>query len=206
MWLAIDTAMAGLSVALIDAGRVVASEHSVLGRGHAEKIVPVVASVIDGAGGITPDCIVVNIGPGSFTGLRIGIAAARALGLAWDIPVHGMTATALIAAQAFAQSPGLVRVAAVLDAGRGQLYLQIFEAEGLTANGPVEALTPAQVQDRLRGMACSGPGVEHLPLGDTQIIHRAWPQARDAWLLPASARRLQPSPLYVRAPDAVAHR
>ena len=70
------------------------------------------------------NCMLVDIGPGSFTGIRIGIAAARALGVAWGVPVLGFSGTGLVAAAAFAADPALAQVAAVIDAGRGQRFVE----------------------------------------------------------------------------------
>jgi tRNA threonylcarbamoyl adenosine modification protein YeaZ len=162
-------------------------------------VVPVVARVMAAAGVAQPDAILVDIGPGSFTGLRIGIAAARALGLGWDVPVDGMSATALVAAQALVRAPDLARVTAVLDAGRGQVYLQTFDT-ALVAQGVVTAHAPADAAALLAGAAVAGPAAALLGTGT--VIHTDWPSARDAALLPPAARALGVSPLYVRAPDA----
>jgi tRNA threonylcarbamoyl adenosine modification protein YeaZ len=197
--LVIDTALAGLSVALLDGDRCLAAHHELIGRGHAEAVVPVVAAVLAAAGLDQPDAILVDIGPGSFTGLRIGIAAARALGLAWDVGVNGISATALVAAHAFAVAPDLAAVTAVLDAGRGQVYAQRFNA-ALVAQDAVTALSPADAAALLAGQSIAGPAAEQL--GSGTVIHTDWPRAADAALLPAAARALGVSPLYVRAPDA----
>jgi tRNA threonylcarbamoyl adenosine modification protein YeaZ len=200
MLLCMDTALAGLSVALCDGDTVVAEHHVLIGRGHAESVIPVVADVMARAGIVAPDAIVVDVGPGSFTGLRIGIAAARALGLAWGVPVHGMRATDLVAAAAFAASPDCERLAVVLDAGRGQLYVQHFERGG--AGGDIVALSPADATRACAGIAVAGPGASML--ANARILAESWPRAADARLLTPAARALPPAPLYVRAPDAVA--
>jgi tRNA threonylcarbamoyl adenosine modification protein YeaZ len=180
--------------------RVVAAHHELIGRGHAESVIPVVARVLADAAVAQPQAILVDIGPGSFTGLRIGIAAARALGLAWNVPVDGISATALVAAHAFAIVPELTRVTAVLDAGRGQVYVQSFDA-ALVALGDVVALSPADAAVLLAGQPVAGPAAAQLGTG--QLIHTDWPRAADAALLPPAARTLGVSPLYVRAPDAM---
>ncbi|WP_156256567.1 tRNA (adenosine(37)-N6)-threonylcarbamoyltransferase complex dimerization subunit type 1 TsaB [Sandarakinorhabdus oryzae] len=115
--LALSTSSPALSIALVDGRQVLARHHELIGRGHAEALVPAIADLLAGR---RADAIIVDIGPGSYTGIRIGIAAARALGLAWGVPVHGVSACALVAAQAFAADPALEAVLALIDAGRGQ--------------------------------------------------------------------------------------
>ncbi|WP_369426572.1 tRNA (adenosine(37)-N6)-threonylcarbamoyltransferase complex dimerization subunit type 1 TsaB [Glacieibacterium megasporae] len=196
MLLVIETAFA-LSVALLDDDRIVAEEHREVGRGHAEALMPAVAAVV-GNSRVTE--IVVDIGPGSFTGLRIGIAAARALGLAWGVPVTGVGSLSLIAAAAFAADPSLAAVTAVADAGRGQVYWQSsdrdFAETGEAAAGALGtiALPPSTT--------CAGPGAALIP--GAQCLDPAPPRAASLRHLPRSAWSLPPVPLYLRAPDAVA--
>jgi tRNA threonylcarbamoyladenosine biosynthesis protein TsaB len=186
----------------LDGDRLVAEHHELIGRGHAEAVVPVVAGVLAAAGHVRPDAILVDIGPGSFTGLRIGIAAARALGLAWDVPVSGISATALVAAAALDITPGLEHVTAVLDAGRGQVYVQTFDA-ALVAAGDITALSPADAATLLAGKPIAGPAATQLGTpGIGVVVHTDWPRAANARLLTPAARALGVSPLYVRAPDA----
>jgi tRNA threonylcarbamoyladenosine biosynthesis protein TsaB len=194
MLLVIETAFA-LSVALLDDDCIVAEEHREVGRGHAEALMPAVAAVV-GSDHARISGIVVDIGPGSFTGLRIGIAAARALGLAWGVPVTGVGSLALIAGAAFAADLSLAEVTAVADAGRGQLYWQTFDrafsGDSEPAAGPL-ALPP--------GTACAGPGAA-LNAGAT-CLDLAPPRAESLRRLPRRAWSLPPVPLYLRAPDAI---
>ena len=195
----IDTALAAQSLALLDGSTVVAARHQVIGRGHAETLMPTLAALLDEAGAV-PDAILVDVGPGSFTGLRIGIAAARALGLAWEVPVSGYTSLALIAAPVFAVHPD-DRLAVVAEAGRGLLYVQLLDRTLVVHD--VVALDAAAVAGWLpAGVGVAGPGAERVP--SARLLAHAWPDARDAHLLSAAARALPPAPLYVSAPDAVA--
>ena len=89
--LGLSTASPALSLALFEGDVLVAHDHRIIGRGHAEALLPGIVALL---GGRRPDAIVVDMGPGSFTGIRIGIAAARALGLAWGVPVHGLSKAA----------------------------------------------------------------------------------------------------------------
>lgn len=185
MLLVIETAFAALSVALLDGERIVADEHRLVGRGHAETLMPTVATVVgDGGAGIT--AVLVDIGPGSFTGLRVGIAAARALGLAWGVPVRGVGSLTLIAAPMFAADAGLTDLAVVVDAGRGQVYWQRF------AYGCVPCAPPA-------GIAADAV---YLPSGIA--VAGEVPRAADARFVPPPLRSRSPLPLYLRALDAVA--
>src|SRR5437868_6719428 len=98
--LVIETATAACSVALLDGKQVAAARHELVGRGHAERLVPMIGEVLAEAGCARAALIQVDCGPGSFTGIRVGLAAARALALAWGVPVAGYSAMALIAATA----------------------------------------------------------------------------------------------------------
>lgn len=201
MLLAIDTAFAALSVALLDGDDIVAEHHEIVGRGHAETLMTAVAAVV-GRRGPDVTAIVVDTGPGSFTGLRVGIAAARALGLAWDVPVTGVGSLALVAAAAFAADPELVAVAVAADAGRGQVYFQQFERLGCTASGPAEARPPASLV-LPAGTSVAGSGAALLP-GPLARLKFELPRAADIRLLPPAMRAGAAVPLYLRAPDAVA--
>ncbi len=179
--LALSTGSPALSVAVFNGGQIVAQSHDIIGRGHAEALVTTIARVMDAAGLARVEAILVDIGPGSFTGVRIGVAAARALGLAWGVPVHGCTAAALVAARAFANDAALACVTVSLDAGRGQSYRQDM-ARDFKA-GPI-VITAAEA-------------VAHHPLVAAE------PDVGAALLLPLALRSLAPKPLYIRQPDAV---
>ncbi|WBX85635.1 tRNA (adenosine(37)-N6)-threonylcarbamoyltransferase complex dimerization subunit type 1 TsaB [Sphingosinicella microcystinivorans] len=200
MLLAIETGTAACSVALIDGTAIVAARHEIIGRGHSERLVPLVEAVL-AESGARPRAIAVDVGPGSFTGLRVGIAAARGFGLVWDVPVHGFSSMTLLAARAFAASDA-PHLTAVLDAGRGEVFVQAFGRD-LQAAAPVAALPVAAA-----AAACAGPlaGTGAPLLKDAgspaAVLSDTPPDARDVRLLPPSLRTLPPTPLYVRAPDA----
>ena len=202
--LVIDTALAAHSIALLDGPDVLAWHHEIIDRGHAEALMPALAALMLRAGVERPDAILVDIGPGSFTGLRIGIAAARALGLAWDVPVSGYRSLALIAAPLFTADPTLERLSVVAEAGRGQLFVQILDRD-LADDAEPEALDAASVAACLDpALSVAGPGAARVAaLGKFNVIGEAWPDARDAALLPLAARSLTSDPMYVRPPDAV---
>jgi tRNA threonylcarbamoyl adenosine modification protein YeaZ len=191
--LVISTASPALSLALFDGETLVAHDHRVIGRGHAEALVPAIAALL---GDTRPDAILVDTGPGSFTGIRIGIAGARALGLAWGVPVTGLEGGSLVAAQAFALCPDLGQVTVLLDAGRGLVLRQRIARD--YSRGPIETLAPAAlaltaVEATAGAMAPAGPS----------RLHTEHPDTRFAMAIAPAARDLAPRALYVRPPDAV---
>lgn len=202
MELAIETALHACSAALIADGRVVADRHEIIARGHAERLVPLVAELLAESGVRRADGIVVDIGPGSFTGIRVGLAAAKAFGLAWRVPVAGCTSTALIAAGAFADHPGLDRLYVAIDASRGEVYAQAFDRDG--AVGEIAALAPAAAALAARETPVAGSGAALLAAVDPAlaVVDHPWPRAADVRRLPAGARGDAARPLYIRAPDA----
>jgi tRNA threonylcarbamoyladenosine biosynthesis protein TsaB len=171
---ALSTSSPALSIALLDGARVLARHHELIGRGHAEALVPAIAALL---GDRRADAIIVDIGPGSYTGIRIGIAAARALGLAWRVPVHGASALSLVAAQAFAGDPALDSVFALIDAGRGH-------AAGAAVGRDLVAPAPALVS-AWPAIAVAGAGAALLP--GVPALHSDHPDAAFAGQLPAAA-------------------
>ena len=116
MILTIDTSTPACTAALIGPdGTVHAQRDEIIGRGHAERLVPLIAEMIEGH---VPTRIIVGTGPGSFTGLRIGIAAAHGLAIGWEVPLAGMSSLALVAAGA----PGEGPVAVAVAGGHGELF------------------------------------------------------------------------------------
>jgi tRNA threonylcarbamoyl adenosine modification protein YeaZ len=101
--LVIDSATEACSVALFEGGRPVAGNYEVIGRGHAERLVPMIAELPERG---RAERVAVSLGPGSFTGVRIGLAAARALGLAWQAKVVGYPTLALVAAKSLRYAIG----------------------------------------------------------------------------------------------------
>jgi len=134
--LAIDTAANFCSACVWDGRRVLGAEERDIGRGHAEQLVGTVEKALAEAGREFPDIgrIAVAVGPGSFTGIRVGVAAARGFGLALGVPVAGVTTLEALAADACMQADGAFAVA--IHGGRGQIFLQSFSAGGEPLSEP----------------------------------------------------------------------
>jgi len=198
--LVIETATAACSVALIEGSLVLAQGHEVVGRGHAERLVPMIAA-LPGQG--RADAILVDCGPGSFTGIRVGLAAAIGLGIGWGVEVRGYASLALLAAMGFAARPGAPALAVVLEGGHGEVFMQAFTAPPLAENGPFASRAPAAALAILDGLPAIGSGIRHLAALDAAAdLTELLPRAADARLLPASFTALPPRPVYGRAPDA----
>lgn len=197
--LVIETATAACSVALLANGAVLAERHELVGRGHAERLIPMIGEL---PGGGRADAILVDVGPGSFTGVRVGLAAARGLAIGWGVPVHGYSSLALVAAAGFAGDADLDRLSVVLEGGHGEVFLQHFAAP-LIETAPLASLRPEAALASLDGRAALGSGIRHLAaLAEGLDLREALPRAADALLLPPDFATLPPRPLYGRGPDA----
>jgi tRNA threonylcarbamoyladenosine biosynthesis protein TsaB len=212
--LAIDCALDACSAAVLDssASAIVASQSRIMTRGHAEALMPLVARVMDEAacdfGAL--DRIAVTVGPGRFTGLRVGIAAARGLALAAGKQAIGLTTLAGLAAPHIADSDA--PVVAAIDARHEHVYLQVFGSGGRAVLAPCcvplreAARAAANAPSRIVGSAAN-------------LLVRAWPDGEPppalvdqrgapdiAWIarLGAAAGKNEgpPQPLYLRPPDA----
>jgi tRNA threonylcarbamoyl adenosine modification protein YeaZ len=196
MILAIDTSTAACTAALFDgAGQCIGKRDELIGRGHAERLAPMLAELLDGR---EAEEILVGVGPGSFTGIRVGIAAAHGLAIGWNARLHGLSSLALLAASAGAQAA----LAAAMTGGHGELFVQEFDS-GLQPASDLFNLPPALAATRVSSDLVAGPGAAALveARGHGRAIE-AWPSASQALRLPEPLRRLAPSPLYARAPDA----
>src|ERR1700733_3137473 len=148
--LAIDTALAACSAAVLDTehnGGIVASESLPMVRGHAEALLPLLQRVMQAAGLTFPDIdrIAVTTGPGSFTGLRVGIAAARGIALAADKRAVGLSPLSAYAAPPMAADDSFPVVVAI-DARHAQVYLQVFSPGGRSFTAPRLATLREAVQ------------------------------------------------------------
>lgn len=197
MILALDTSTAACTAALFDAsGKLLASRDELIGRGHSERLVPMLAELLEGR---AADQLLVGVGPGSFTGIRVGIAAAQGLSIGWGSPVFGMSSLALLAARA----EGASEVAAAIDGGHGELFVQEFDGRTLEPTTELLNLPPAEAALRVAAPVVVGPGARALvDARGSGEAREAWPSARYALRLAEALRRLPPRPIYARAPDA----
>ena len=196
--LAIETATEACSVALFDGDKVVDGRHEVLGRGHAERLVPMIAELPDKG---RAQRILVSLGPGSFTGVRIGLAVARALGIAWGAEVLGYRTLDLVRAQGVQDARQPVTVC--MNGGHGQWFVQNFDAQG-DAEGAVQSLSPQDAAAHARHPLLVGNRASELAdlLGADVLQVACMPDARSAILLGPDRLTTDLAPLYGRAPDA----
>lgn len=196
--LVIDCATEACSVALIEAGSLLAGTYTVLGRGHAERLIPMIGELPDKG---RADVIAVDVGPGSFTGIRVGLAAARALALAWGARLEGFESLSLVAAMAAAEHPGRP-VDVCMTGGHGEWFFQPFAQDG-TPIAPLASLTPREAIERSTAAVVAGSQALALVAGRPEAVALDLrPDARRVPLLADSAFHAAPRPSYGRAPDA----
>lgn len=196
--LTIECASEACSVALFDGEHLVAHDHRLLGRGHAECLVPMIADLPDRGRAAR---ILVSRGPGSFTGVRIGIAAARALGIAWHAEVLGYPTLALVAAIARAQFPDSP-VSTAMRGGHGEVFVQNFDAAGMPQDEAV-SLAPEPAVQFCKHEVIAGtmaPEIVNLKGAGTALpLH---PDARYVLALAPALITQDTAPIYGRGPDA----
>jgi len=212
--LAIDTALAACSVALLDTDHgIVASTSEPMIRGHAEALMPLLQQVMNQAatGFAAVDRVAVTTGPGSFTGLRVGIAAARGIGLAAGRPVVGLSTLSVFAAPAMAADRSHPVVAAI-DARHGYVYLQVFAAGGRVVVAPrfasmgeaVQAAAAAPAHIVGSAAQAVAAGLSAADAKPVTVDARAAPDI--AWVARMGAvvpeGQAPPTPQYLRAADA----
>lgn len=196
MILVIDTSTAACTAALFDAdGACIAQADELIGRGHAERLAPMLDEML---GGRKADSIIVGVGPGSFTGIRVGIAAAHGLAIGWGAALSGMSSLALLAASTDVEG----EIAAAINGGHGELFVQEFGPD-LLRKTDVLNLRPEAAARVITANIVAGPGATALvdARGHGKAID-AWPSASAALALPEELRSLPPAPIYPRAPDA----
>ena len=197
MILAIDSSSAACTAALLTTdGEVIAERHEEIGRGHAERLMPMIAELLDGH---IPTQILVGVGPGSFTGLRVALAAAHGMAIGWSIPLGGFDSLALAAAGA----PGDGPVGVAMLGGHGEWFVAQYDRPKLKPIGAVESLAPGAAARSIDAPLVVGSAAEPLVAlrghGEARTL---LPRAAHALRLPLALRSLEPRPIYARAPDA----
>jgi tRNA threonylcarbamoyladenosine biosynthesis protein TsaB len=213
--LAIDTALDACAAAVLDTetGQLIAQESQAMKRGHAEALMPLIGRVIATSGTTfaSLDRIAVTTGPGSFTGLRVGLSAARGIALAANIPVVGVTTLAAYAAPIVSQNAEHP-VISVIDARHDHVYLQV-----VTGNG--SALVMPRVAPMSEALDASRFGAPYVVGNAAGLLAERWPSdaippvqvdvqsapdiAWVGWLGAAVSPNTAPArPFYLRAPDA----
>lgn len=205
--LAIDTAGVDCSAALHDSesGRTLAAVSEMIGKGHAERLMAIIDEALSQASRELKDVdrIAVVVGPGSFTGIRVGVAAARGLALALGIPSVGITTLETLAAVHSATLlDGSLLVA--MDAKRNEVYVQTFGADGVQLSEPT-ALSPEDAASLATSISAEVAGS-----GRALLLGEPDAAAADRFDIAAVARlgaakvadTSRPKPLYLRGPDA----
>jgi tRNA threonylcarbamoyladenosine biosynthesis protein TsaB len=213
--LAIDTALGACSACVVDASAMavpLSREQIAMERGHAEALMPLIERVMKAVEGgfASLDRVAVTVGPGSYTGLRVGISAARAIALAANIPAIGVTTLAASAAPLIGREPGRV-IAAAHDAKHGQVWFQALTAEGK----PLVSLRQVSYRDAARAIG-AGP-VSLVGSAALNVANEAWAIGLDAavvddarapdvsWVarlgMIADPEAAPPRPLYLKAPE-----
>jgi tRNA threonylcarbamoyl adenosine modification protein YeaZ len=200
--LAFDTASPTVAVGLYDGTTVLADLVSDQPMRHGEQLAPLIESAL-AAGAIEPadlTAIAVGVGPGPFTGLRVGLVTARTLGHVLSVPVHGVCTLDVLAAEAVASGAVDGAFAVATDARRKEVYFATYDGAGRRTSGPVV--------ERPTVVATDGPVVgEGALLYPEAFPHAVGPlRASGAWLAKVVdgglAEVLPPEPLYLRRPDA----
>jgi tRNA threonylcarbamoyl adenosine modification protein YeaZ len=207
--LAIDTAYEACSVGIAGGAGAPVLLTEVIGRGHAEKLMGMIEAVMQEAGLAFADLdrIAVTVGPGSFTGVRVGIAAARGLALVSGTPVVGIGTLAALA-EAAREKVGAAPVLAVIDARRDEVYAQAFAADGSERSAPLAISAAAAASMLTPDMQLAGSGADLVRAAagrDVHVIHRdSSPDIAAVLRLGAHAPApsAPPKPLYLRPPDA----
>jgi tRNA threonylcarbamoyladenosine biosynthesis protein TsaB len=207
MLLAIDTAGVDCSAAVYDASqeKILSSVTERIGKGHAERLMAIIDDVLETAGVALSDItrIAVTIGPGSFTGIRVGVAAARGFALSLSADAVGVT-TLSVMARAYMAQDATRPVIAAMDAKRNEIYAQVFGADGaaLTEAAAI-SLEDLRHLAQIHGAAVTGTALALLAgeiaasepdRFDIAMVARIGAEAQ-----PDAAR---PKPLYLRGPDA----
>lgn len=218
MRLALDTAFSACSVALADAsGKILASAHLKQHRGQAESLIPMIERVLEDAGKSVGEVreIVLMTGPGTFAGVRIGVACARAIALANNAKIFGLSSFEALAGLAFLRQQPLedTKILTLVPGKRGEVSFQVFSAAKLgqppfVSDSGAETILEKELiipDSALVSAPAFDSGLEQALSAHTRIT--AWPCATDllqiAAFFPPKSFRETVSPFYLRPPDAM---
>lgn len=206
--LSIDTSSVNCAVHLLPRAGSSFEITDTIGRGHAERLIGMIDHALNGQDFLPSNIskIVVTIGPGSFTGVRVGLAVARGYALALDIPVVGISTLKALSKKNIAGGPTL----AILDAKRDQFYAELFDEAGETLEGPTLYTKGDDMPETWLSqntLALVGTGAEAIAprLPNATIVSTdAAPAISDVAQLGEAmeADNTPPKPLYLRAADA----
>ena len=197
MILAIDSASAACTAALLTLdGASIAERHEDVGRGHAERLMPMVAEML---GPHIPSQILVGVGPGSFTGLRVAIAAAHGMAIGWSVPLCGFDSLALVAASA----PGDGPVGVAMLGGHGEWFVAQYDRPRFALLDPIASRSPDEAARTINAPLVVGSAAAALVArrGHGEAL-ATLPHAARVLDLPLALRSLDPRPVYARDPDA----
>jgi len=210
-----DTATPAVSVALHDGDRVVAQAQALDARRHSELLMPMIAGVLADAGVPRGDltAVAVGVGPGPYTGLRVGVVTALVLGAALGVPVHGVCSLDILAASAAGPGGALAgrEFLVATDARRKEVYWARYDAAGRRVSGP--SVGPASSIPDAAGLPVAGAGGPLYPEAFGEVTGPAYPEASvlsqlvsrslSGGFRPGDGPELRPAePLYLRRPDA----
>jgi tRNA threonylcarbamoyladenosine biosynthesis protein TsaB len=209
--LGFDTATPAVSVALHDGDRVIAEAFAVDARRHSELLMPMITKVMAEAGAARTEltAVAVGVGPGPYTGLRVGVVTARVLGSVLGVPVPGLCSLDIMAASVLAGRPGREFLVAT-DARRKEVYWARYDAAGRRLAGP--SVGPASSIPDAADLAVAGTGGQLYPEAFGELTGPAYPDAGTLARLVAGSLSdpggfagpplLLAEPLYLRRPDA----
>jgi len=221
--LAVDTALSSCSVAVSQSGSIVAVRRQEMVRGQSEALLPMVKAVLTDAGidWADLDVLAVTVGPGAFTGLRIGLSAVRGLGLSLNLPMIGVTTMETIARATTTEERSTVMIMVVVESRREDLFVQCFD-QNLNEISDIQACLPENLASlvKMQSVLLCGDATERaaaalikcgvrvdispsakLPNADcvALIAYEKWHRDKDK----INADSNPPSPIYVRPPDAI---
>jgi tRNA threonylcarbamoyladenosine biosynthesis protein TsaB len=213
--LALDSSGAACSAALWRRGAVVAHRFQPMSRGHAEALMPMIVETMADAGEALHNlgAVAVTVGPGAFTGIRIGLAAARGIGLAASIPVLGVTTFAAVAAAVPEAERAGRELLVLLDSKRGDVFVQPFSSARVATGAPaILAVTAIRHRLAAGSFILAGDGIaivrSHLDAANLDVAYALADGPADAyWVAQLAVRALAeqaglpPTPLYLRAPE-----